>query len=228
MMQNDDTDPLAYEDMQVLSFGLSDPCDWAATLSTNLLAASQALTAARKHHLDPAKDVTASTDEVAVARIRAGVVGYLAEVHAMLVSMPIMQQQPEILEALKFIVAAIADIDRGAAPDWLAVRATKQHPKRLGLEAEWVPIISALELSLLLSGKPSVDAAARRIHLRTGRAIGTIKDWHQKLYRNPNDDRLAAKDAIQQEVDSVRQVLGALPKDGRSAIIQRRIDELLA
>lgn len=223
-----DGDQYAYEDMQVLAFGLMDPCDWAATLSNKLSAATQILHAAREHHGDSSKDIEQSTDAEALAGIRAGVSEYLTELYVMLHSMPMMQRQPHILEALGFILSGLEDIDRGAAPDWLRPLATKRHSKSLENENEWVPIIAALELLRLGPQVNSVDAAAKKIHGRTGRAISTIKYWHRQLYHDGKRGRATARTAIQSEIGQMRQLVKLANSEDRSAIIARRVDELLA
>lgn len=228
MQAGEETDQEAYNDALVMSFGLMDPCDWAAEFATRLLAATSKLAAARKHFTDQAKDIDDHTDADAASGVRDGAVNYLAEVYTMLHSMPMMQQQPQILEALRFILVGVSDINRGSAPAWLAVKATKQHPKRLELETEWVPIIAAMELSLLAMERPSVDGAAKHIQRRTGRKVGTIKDWHWKLFRAQEPGRTAAKEAIQIEIDQIRSMLLTVQKKDRNAIIQRRVDELLS
>jgi hypothetical protein len=217
-----------YEDMKVLSFGLMDPCDWAATLSTRLLAATRKLREARNHYADPAQDVTHFTEAEALAAIRIGVGHYLAELHIMLHSMPILQSQPETLEALQFILAGVMDIDRGSAPEWLAVRATKSHPKRLANEAEWVPIVAALELLLLGTRISGIDAAAKQVRNRTGRKIGTIKDWHGKLYRRGQIERPVAWAKIKEELLQMQQMVRQFKVEDRAALIERRVGELLA
>jgi hypothetical protein len=226
MKQGGESTDQDYEHMLMTSFGLTDPCDWAAELSTRLLAATHQLVDARAHHADPSKDIDDTTEADALAAIRDGVAQYVSEIHVMLDSMPMMQMQPEILEALQFIVAGVADINRGSPPDWLAVRPTKKHPKRLEHEAEWVPIIAALELLWLLGEKPNVDAAAKKIHDRTGRRVGTIKDWHDRLFREPQPERAMAQATIQEEVDRARAMLWSGLADARLAVL-RRIDELL-
>ena len=227
MESSKETQQLDYEDMLVLSFGLMDPCDWAANLSRRLRIASEALAAARAHYLDPTKDIDETTDEEALSAIRAGVSQYLSEAFTMLHSMPMMQQQPVILEALQFMVAGIANIERGTAPAWLVPRPTNRHYKQLAEEAEWVPIIVALELFLLKPDVRAVDKAAKMIANLTGRKVGTIKDWHQRLYRAAEVDRQGARASIQKEIDEIRSVTATMPKDRRGAIIQRRIDELV-
>lgn len=220
-------DALDYEDMKVLSFGMMDPCDWAATLSTKLLAATRGLREARIHFADPAKDVTHFTEADALKAIRAAVRHYLAELQIMLHSMPILQSQPETLEALQFILAAMTDIDRGSAPEWLRARATKNHPKRLAAEAEWVPIVVALEMLLLDTRISSIDAAAKYIQIRTGRRLGTIKDWHGKLYRRGQSERPAAWAAIKESLSEWQQLLRLVKVNDRAAYIERRVQELL-
>lgn len=227
METSEDREQLAYEDMRVLAFGLMDPCDWAAELSLRLREASEELAAARRHYLDPTKEIDESTDENALSAIRARVSQYLAEAFTMLHAMPMMQQQPVILEALQFIAAGIADIERGTAPAWLVPRPTKRHYKQLAEEAEWVPIIAALELILLKPGVRAVDKATKMIAGITGRKVGTIKDWHQKLYRAAEPERHDARASIQQEIDQIRSMTAVMPEGHRSAIIQRRIDELV-
>ena len=224
---DDATDQATYDDAAVQCFGLLAPCDWAATLSAKLSQAAQTLEEAQKHLSDPAKDIAATTDEEALAQIRRAANCYLAEVYMMLHSMPLMQQQPKILGALQFIVASIEGIDRGSGPAWLAVRATKRHPKRLSEEAEWVPIIAALELLLIDHDVSSIDAAAKAINRRTGRAVGTIKDWHRRLFRKADKGREAAKAEIQLEIGQVRAALVALTQEDRKIIIERRVSELL-
>jgi hypothetical protein len=223
-----DPEELEYEDMMVLSFGLMDPCEWAADLGARLLAASETLAAARAHYLDPTKDIDETTDEEALSAIRAGVSQYISEAFTMLHSMPMMQQQPVILEALQFIVAGIANVDRGTAPAWLVPCPTKRHHKQLAEEAEWVPIIAALELILLKLEKRNVDKATKLIAERTKRKVGTIKDWHQHLYCAAGPERQEARASIQSQIDDILYATMTMPKERRSAIIQRRVDELIA
>lgn len=220
-------EPITYEDMKVLCFGLMDPCDWAATLSDKLSAATRRLREARDFYTDPAKDITQFTEADALAAIRSGVGEFLAELHVMLASMPVIQSQPQILESLRFILAGVTDIDRGAAPEWLAVRATKCHPKRLAAETEWVPVIAALELLLLDEHITSIDAASKYVQGRTGRALGTIKDWHRKLYVSGKANRPAARAAINEELSQMRECLKLLEAKDRADVIKRRVSELL-
>ncbi len=227
MAEPSDTEDREYDDDVVFCFGLMDPCEWAAELSAKLSAASSELKAARTHYIDPSKEIIDTTDEEALARVRSGVQQYLAEIFLMFQAMPLFQRQPKTMEALQFILAGIADIDRGAPPTWLVNPATKRHPKRLELEAEWVPIIAALELHLFILEKPTHDAAAKAIRERTGRAVSTINGWHKRLFRAPESRHAAAKIAIQECLDEIRAVIAVLPNEHRYAIVQRRIDELL-
>jgi hypothetical protein len=217
----------SHEDMMLLSFGLMDPGDWAADLSTRLLRATKILRLARNHCDDPSKDISDTSEAEDLKAIRLGVGQFLSELHVTLSSMPMMQQQPEILEALKFILAGIAGIDRGVRAEWLMEIPTKKHFKPLEKEGEWVPIIAALELLLLDARFGSVHASAKQIVKRTGRALGTIKDWHQKLYLKGKEGRPVARAAIQQELQQMQVVLNIAPMEDRRAIIDRRVSELL-
>lgn len=224
-----DEDQITYNDVQVECFGLMDPCDWAATLSTKLLEAAQSLRTARDYQQDPAKDVTASTDTEALSAIRAGVVQFLSEAHVMLHSMPMMQKQPMILEAMRFIVAGIADIERGVRAEWLAPISTKKHLKRLEKEAEWVPIIAALELLILHPGFGNDDRAAHEILSRMHRtsSISSIKRWHSTLFRNGRHTRPTAWAAIDEELRRMRAILAIIERERWSEVINRRVSELL-
>jgi hypothetical protein len=222
-----DDDQEAHLEMRAISFGAMDPCDWAATLSTKLLAASRSLSAAREHYADPRKDLTHLTDFHALAAIRSGVCEYLSQMFVMLNSMPMMQSQPEILESLQFIIAGVADLDRGNPTKWLTPALTKKHPKRLEKEKEWVPIIAAMELLQFDSRFNRVDTAAKEIARRTDRTVGAIKDWHRKLWLKGKDERPVARQRINEEIQQLRAVLTIADENGRKRLIDRRVAELL-
>lgn len=210
-----------------LCYGAMDPCDWAAMLSTKLLRCSQSLRNARDIYEDQSKDITQFTETDSLSEIRIQAAGYLSQVYEMLSAMPMIQSQPQILDSLRFIVTAIADIDRGNRAAWLEPVPTKKHPKRLMLEAEWVPIIAALELLLFDPKFPGVDSAAKEIARRTARKVGTIKGWYQKLRRKGKTNRPAAWEQIEQEVAQIRAVLNMAARSERAALIESRVAQLL-
>ena len=111
---------------------------------------------------------------------------------------------------------------------------SKQHFKSTTKEAEWVPIIAALELARLKSSVHSVHAAARFIVKKTSRKLGTVKDWHKKLYNNgnskslPDPSRKAAAKRIRSIVSEMQAVL-IVRQDplSRDRLLNKQIDELL-
>lgn len=223
----DDDDDEEYRTALAFCYGAMDPCDWAATLSTKLLAASRSISAAREHYADPRKDLTHLTDFHALAAIRSRVGEYLSQMFEMLHSMPMLQSQPEILESLQFIIAGVADLDRGNPTKWLTPAPTKKHPKRLEKEVEWVPIIAAMELLLFDSRFNRVDSAAKEIARRTNRTVGAIKDWHRKLWLKGKDERPVAWQRIAEEIQQFRAAVNIADEKRRKLLIERRVAELL-
>lgn len=217
-----------------MSFGLAGPLGWFEELNNRMDQAAERLAKARRFFDDPKRDRSDEIDAAARASIRVAVTDYLSEIFEALHAMPLIQQQPHILEALKFIVTEISSLQRGGSPGWLIANPSKQHFKSTTKEAEWVPIIAALELARLKSSVHSVDAAAQLIAKKTSRKIGTIKDWHEKLYNKgksgfPLDpSRQAAAESIRTIISQMRAVLlVAQGPVARDRLLDTQIDELL-
>ena len=222
-------------DAFVSAFGFAGPLVWAAELNQRLAAPAGRLASARGFYDDPKRNCTDEIDAKARAEIRSAVTEYLSEIFQMLHEMPVLQQQPHILDALKFIVTEIASVEKGRTLRWLQANPSKQHFTLSTKEAEWVPIIAALQLAMLLSDISGEDSAAKFIQRkRPVLKIGTIKDWHQKLHNKgksgslPDPSRKVAADNIRSIVSEMRAVLlVAQDRKARDRLLNRRIDELL-
>lgn len=222
------------EDALLFAFGLAGPLEWVADLNKRLAEPAARLASARYTYEDPKRDCTDEIDADAKAKIRIAVTGYLCAMFQMLSAMPAFQQQPHILEALKFIITEIASVEKGRSPNWLQADPSKRHFIPLTKEAEWVSIIAALELARLKSSIRSVDASARFIAAKTSRKVGTIKDWHRKFSNqgragtllHPTKQR--ASESIRTVVNEMLAVLRIVQKpEERDRLLNRRIDELL-
>ena len=110
--------PEDIEDALNMSFGLAGPLGWFVELNNRMGPAAARLAEARRLFGDPELDCSDEIDAAARASIRVAVTDYLSEIFEILYAMPLIQQQPHILEALKFIVTEIASLEKGAAPGW--------------------------------------------------------------------------------------------------------------
>jgi len=219
----------------VYAFGLAGPLDWVAELKQRLIAPAGRLANARAAYDDPTRDSTDEIDAEAKAKIRIAATDHLSEIFQMLHAMPLFQQQSQILEPIKFVITEIASVEKGRTLHWLQADPSKQHYTLSTKEAEWVPIIAALQLALLLSDINGEDPAVK--HLKGKKAlpsITTIKDWHAKLYnkgksgslRDPS--RKLATESIRTIVNEMRAVLiVAQNPEVRDRLLNRRIDDLL-
>ena len=222
-------------DAFVFAFGLAGPLEWVAELNQRLVAPAERLANARAAHEDSKRDRTDEIDAEAKAKIRIAATDYLSEIFQMLRAMPLFQQQPHILEPIKFVITEFASVERGRTLHWLQASPSKQHYTLSTKEAEWVPIIAALQLAILLSGINGEDPAVK--HLKGKKvlpSITTIKEWHAKLFNKgksgslPDQSREAAADSIRAIVNEMRAVLlGAPNPKVRDTLLNKRIDELL-
>lgn len=240
ILPNDDG-PASEEELREIAdafafaFGLAGPLDWVAELNQRLIVPAGRLTNARAAYDDPRRDSTDEIDVEARAKIRIAATEYLAEIFQMLHAMPLFQQQPQILEPLKFVITEIASVEKGRTLHWLQADASKQHYTLSTKEAEWVPIIAALQLAMLLSDISGEHSATKFIQRkRPVLKVGTIKDWHKKLYNKgksgslPDPSRKVAADNIRSIVSEMRAVLCvAQNPEARDRLLNRRIDELL-
>lgn len=215
-------------------FGPLDPVDWAHELNRRLFEATKKLASARTNYNDKTRDSTDQIEADAKTKLRLATTEYLSEIFVMLHALELFWKQPPILEAFKFIITEIASLEKGTASRWLIANPSKQHFKSTTKEAEWVPIIASLELALLKSSIHSVDAATRYIALRTGRKIGTIKDWHKKLNNGgssgpPLDPtKKVAADSIRTIVYEMRALLHVEQEpEARDRRLTNRINDLL-
>lgn len=219
----------------VFAFGLTGPLDWVAELNQRLIAPAGRLANARAAYDDPTRDSTDEIDAEAKAKLRIATTDYLSEIFQMLHAMPLFQQQPQLLEPLKFVITEIASVEKGRTLHWLQADPAKQHYTLSTKEAEWVPIITALQLALLLSNINGEDPAVK--HLKGKKAlpsITSIKDWHAKLYnkgksvslRDPS--RKEAAESIRSIVSEMRALLvDELSQEAKDRLLNRRIDGLL-
>lgn len=209
-MPSNEPDDEGYEDELVSRFGLDGPLAWADNLQRQLSQAAAALTSAVGAFEDTSKEITATSEARELQVIRTSALNYLAILHQTLSSMPILQQDPTTLKPLRDVIAGIANIDRGSTPAWLQGEPTKRHKKRLEKEAEWVPVIAALELMLTEGTKPNVHQAAKAIADSTKRKVGTIKYRYRELFLAPTDSHKPGQQAILQLVQDVRERLAAI------------------
>ncbi|MBV7258675.1 hypothetical protein [Erythrobacter crassostreae] len=242
-MTSPDDDELASEegleeiaDAFVFAFGLAGPLDWVAELNQRLIAPAGRLANSRAAYDDPTRDSTDEIDAESKAKIRIAVNDYLSEIFQMLHAMPLFQQQPQILEPLKFVITEIASVEKGRTLHWLQADPSKQHYTLSTKEAEWVPIIAALQLALLLSKINGEDPAVK--HLKGKKAlpsVTTIKEWHAKLFNKgksgslPDPSKKIAAESIRSIVSEMRAVLlVAQGPEARDRLLNRRIDDLLS
>jgi hypothetical protein len=215
-------------------FGPLDPVDWAAELNRRLSGATIKLAAARSNYANQSRDSTNEIEADAKTQIRLTVTDYLSEIFLMLHAMPAFQRQPPILEALKFVVTEIASLEKGAVPSWLIAYPSKQHFKSTTKEAEWVPLILALELLCMLPDFSNPHAAASEISRRTGRPLGTVKRWHRKLHNGGKSGKTAdferpyAASVIRTEVQSFKVLRKAAEPASYRGLVEKRVQELLA
>jgi hypothetical protein len=219
----------------LLAFGLAGPLRWASDLNQRLVAPAERLTKARAEYENPSRDRSDEIDAETKAKIRIALSDYLSEIFEMLRAMPLFQKQTALLEPLKFVVTEIASIEKGRTLHWLQADPSKQHYTLSTKEAEWVPVIAALQLALLLSDIHGEDPAVK--HLKRKKAlpsVTTIKDWHTKLFNKgktgtpPDPSRKAAADTIRTVVTEMRAVLiVAQDPEVRDRLLNKRIDELL-
>lgn len=190
------SDELSEEELEeiaeamVFAFGHRGPLDWAGELHNRLMRGAARLAAARAHSEDQKRDSTDELEAEAKTQVRLTATDFLAEIYQMLKAMPLFEEQPEILDALKFIITEIASVEKGATPSWLIATPSKRHFKNTTKEAEWVPIIMALELLITLPEFSNQHAASTAIADATGRPLGTIKHWHRKLYNGGKSGRV--------------------------------------
>ncbi len=222
-------------DAFVFAFGLAGPLGWVAELNQRLVAPAERLANARAAYDDPTRDSTDEIDAEAKAKIRIATTIYLSEIFQMLHAMPLFQQQSQILEPLKFVITEVASVEKGRTLHWLQADPSKQHYSLSTKEAEWVPIIAALQLAMLLSDISGEDPAANFIQRKKpALKVGTIKGWHEKLYNKgrsgslPDPSRKVAADNIRCIISEMRAVLlVAQDPKARDRLLKKRIDELL-
>lgn|GEM_PF-5693552 len=221
-------------DAFIFAFGLAGPLDWVSELNQRLVAPAERLANARAAFDDPTRDSTDEIDAQAKAKIRIAATDYLSEIFRMLHAMPLFQQQPQILEALKFVITEIASVEKGRTLHWLQADPSKRHCTLSTKEAEWVPIILALELLCMLPDSSNPHAAATKISEKTGRPLGTIKRWHRKLYNGGKSGEIAdferpyAASEIRTEVQSIRLLRKAVDPASYKNLVEKRVQELLA
>lgn len=217
-----------------LFFGDVDPLDWAAELNQRLSAATLRLSAARTNYEDESRDSTSEIEADAKTKVRLAATDYLSEIFEVLAATPLYQQRPPILEAFKFIITEIASLEKGAVPAWLIANPSKQHFKSTTKEAEWVPLILALELLCMLPDFSNAHAAASEISRRTGRSLGTVKHWHRKLHNGGKSGKTAdferpyAASEIRTEVKSFKVLRKAADPATYRGLVEKRVQELLA
>jgi len=221
-------------DAFVLAFGVAGPLDWVAELNQRLVAPAERLANARVDYEDPKRDRTDEIDGKAKGKIRIATTDYLSEIFRMLHAMPLFQQQPQILEPLKFVITEIASVEKGRSLHWLQADPSKRHHTSSTKEAEWVPLILALELLCMLPDFSNPHAAASEISRRTGRALGTVKRWHRKLHNGGKSGKTAdferpyAASEIRTEVQSFKVLRKAADPASYRGLVEKRVQELLA
>lgn len=112
-------------DAFVFAFGLAGPLDWVAELNQRLIAPAGRLTNARAAYDNPTRDSTDEIDAEAKAKIRIAATDYLSELLRMLHAMPLFQEQPQILEPLKFVITEFASVEKGRTLHWLQADPSK-------------------------------------------------------------------------------------------------------
>ncbi|MEM1197131.1 MAG: hypothetical protein AAGH57_13575 [Pseudomonadota bacterium] len=148
-------------DAFVFAFGLAGALNWVAELNQRLISPTGRHANERAAYDDPTRDSTVELDAEAKAKVRMAATDYLSEIFQMLHAMPLFQPQPQILEPLKFVITEIASVEKGRTLHWLQADPSKQHYKLSTKEAEWVPIIAALQLALLFSKINGEDPAVK-------------------------------------------------------------------
>ena len=124
----DDLEEIA--DAFVFAFGLAGPLEWIAELNQRLVGPAERLANARADDEDPKRDRSDDIDAEAKARIRIAATDYLSEIFQMLRAMPLFQQQPHILEPIKFVVTEFASVEKGRALHWLQAQLETAHCSR--------------------------------------------------------------------------------------------------
>lgn len=220
-------DRTSYEEMESIIFGM-DPGDWAAILHQKLTASSIRIANARALSDDANRDITEESTAADLANVRHNVSQYLSELYLTLCAMPLMQSSPTALDGLRFIATCLADVERGAAPLWLLAKPTKRHPTKLAELSDWAMIIECVELARLKPGSASVDAASKEIAKMSGRAVGTIKDWHRRIM-SPTDCKYpAAQSSIRESLTETKaRLMFAVVDRSRAASLDRLIRDRL-